>query len=539
MAEKSAEIQDPEKASLVDSGRLPTIQNSTLLESEQKNSLGTKNGNYIYHHHDDKRARGSAFRQILAALVAQLGTINTGMVFGFAAIANVQLQDSNDTLVTTSDQRTWIASTSAIGTPIGCLLSGYLMDIFGRKASLIVTEVPALFGWILISCATNVNMIYAGRFFTGLGSGMVGAPARVYASEVTQPHLRGMLTAFASVGVSTGVLIEYSLGSLLSWWVCAAISAILPLAALLLMFLFPETPSFLIAQNRPEQARIALQKFRDSNYNLDKEMNLLLNFSNKNNIKRLTGFRETINALLKPNAVKPFLILMLYFLIYQWTGTNAVTFYAAKIFQDSGATINKYLATVIIGIVRLIFTIVACILCRRCGRRPLTMISAFGCGISMLAFGIYEWIKVYWTDNNMEHSWTWFPLFCLIFYTAACTLGFLVIPWIMIGELYPVQVRGLLGGFTTMSAHAFVFTVVQTFPLLNETITIHGTYLLYGFISIFGMVYFYLCLPETKGKTLQEIEDYFSGRSDTLKTGLNSKLWMSRKLNVEKGQVLP
>lgn len=413
------------------------------------------------------------------------------------------------------------------------------MDIFGRKASLIVTEVPALIGWILIACATNVNMIYAGRFFTGLGSGMVGAPARVYASEVTQPHLRGMLTAFASVGVSTGVLIEYSLGSILSWNVCAGISAFLPLAALLLMFLFPETPSFLISRNKPEEARLSLQRFRDKNYNLEKEMDLLLNFSNKNNIKRLTGFRETMTALLKPNAVKPFLILMLYFLIYQWTGTNAVTFYTAQIFQDSGTTINKYVATVMIGVVRLICTILACILCRRCGRRPMTMISSVGCGISMLGFGAYEWIKVYWTTNDIPISWTWFPLLCLILYTIACTLGFLVIPWIMIGEIYPVQVRGLLGGLTTMSAHIFVFTVVQTFPLLNETITIHGTYLLYGFISMFGTVYFYLCLPETKGKTLQEIEDYFSGRSDSLKTGFSNKHWTSDKLNVQKGQVLP
>ena len=431
------------------------------------------------------------------------------------------------------------ASTSAIGTPIGCLLSGYLMDISGRKASLIVTEIPALLGWILIACATNVEMIYAGRFFTGLGSGMVGAPARVYASEVTQPHLRGMLTAFASVGVSTGVLIEYSLGSLLSWNICAALSAILPLAALLLMFLFPETPSFLLSKNKPEQARLSLQRFRDNKYNLDKEMDLLRNFSNKNNLKRLTGLREKCSALLKPNAVKPFLILLLYFLIYQWTGTNAVTFYTADIFRDSGTTINKFLATVIIGIVRLLSTILACILCRQCGRRTLTMVSSVGCGISMLAFGIYEWIKVYWSDNNMPISWTWFPLFCLIFYTIACTLGFLVIPWVMIGELYPIQVRGLLGGLTTMSAHIFVFTVVQTFPLLKDAINVHGTYLLYGFISIFGTIYFYFCLPETKGKTLQEIEDYFSGRSDSLKTGLSNKSWASNKLNVEKGQVLP
>lgn len=89
----------------------------------------------------------------------------------------------------------------------------------------------------------------------------------------------------------------------------------------------------------------------------------------------------------------------------------------------------------------------------------------------------------------------------------------------MIGEVYPVQVRGLMGGFTTMSAHCFVFMVVKTFPLLSHTITEHGTFLLYGCISLFGTIYFYTFLPETKNKTLQEIEDYFSGRNSSLKTG--------------------
>lgn len=271
---------------------------------------------------------------------------------------------------------------SSIGTPIGCILSGYMMDMFGRKRSLIISEVPALLGWLLIAFSQNVGTIYAGRFFVGLASGMVGAPARVYTSEITQPHLRGVLIALASVGVSTGVLIEYALGSIVTWNVVAGISAILPFVALVLMFIFPETPSYLISRNEPEKARQALSQIRSSSFNLEPEMNTLLNYRKNNNIKRLTGFKEIVQALVKPNAMKPFLILFFYFLIYQWSGTNVVTFYAVEVFEDSGATVDKYLATVILGVVRLVFTIVACVLCRRMGRRTLTMVSSVGCGVS-------------------------------------------------------------------------------------------------------------------------------------------------------------
>lgn len=420
---------------------------------------------------------------------------------------------------------------SAIGTPIGCFFSGYLMDLLGRKLSLILTEVPALLGWLLIFSASDVRMIYAGRFFTGLGSGMVGAPARVYTSEVTQPHLRGTLTAIASVGVSTGVLFQYALGAMLSWNICAGISAVIPAVALGLMLFFPESPSYLISVNKPKEARESLQKFRSTSYDLNEEMDTMVNFSNKNNLKRLTGFREIVTALVQPNAMRPFLILFLYFLIYQWTGTNAVTFYAVDIVALSGIKLDKYLVTVGLGALRLASTIVACIACRKYGRRPMTLISSVGCGIAMVALGTYIWLQKYLSDH------AWIPILCIAGYTVACTLGFLVIPWVMIGEVYPVQIRGIIGGLTTMSAHFFVFTVVKTYPLLAQSITQHGTFLLYGSISLFGTIFFYFCLPETKNKSLQEIEDYFSGRNNDLKTGTISI--RPKFLHVKKGQMLP
>lgn len=410
------------------------------------------------------------------------------------------------------------------------------MDMFGRKKSLIITEIPALLGWILISLSSNVEMMCIGRLLVGLGSGMVGAPARVYTSEVTQPHLRGMLIAFASIGVSTGVMIEYLLGSLFKWETCAVISGIIPCMALLLMFAFPETPSYLVSRGQPEKARKALQRFRSESYDLDQEMNVLMEFSNKNNVKRLTGFKEIINAILKPNAIKPFILLSFYFLIYQWSGTNAVTFYAVEIFQDSGATVEKYTATVMLGVIRLIFTIVACILCLKCGRRPLTLVSSIGCGLSMIGLGSYMWILDYWKNNEIVPVLTWVPVVCIFSYTIACTLGFLVIPWVMIGEVYPVQVRGIIGGFTTMTAHSFIFFVVKTYPMLSDALSRHGTFLLYGFISLFGTIYFYICLPETKNKTLQEIEDYFSGRNDALGTRKRSNI--SNVIDIKNGQAL-
>lgn len=500
-----------ETSALVDKGALPKI----VATNEKGVTMTLPN----VEGQPSKSERGKALRQVIAAFVANIGTINTGLIFGFSAVVIPQLQAADTLIPVDESQSSWVASLSAIGTPIGCLFSGYMMDTIGRKKALLLTEIPLIIGWIVIACATNVDMIYAGRVLTGFGSGMVGAPARVYTSEVTQPHLRGMLCALASTGISLGVLVQYTLGAFTSWKTLSIISASVPVLAFVLMLFMPETPNFLVTKNKPDQAMKSLAKLRGSTYNLEREVTQLQAFAQKSNQKKKLTPKETIQALLHPSCLKPFGILSLYFMMYQFSGVNTITFYAVEIFRDSGTTMDKYTCTIMLGVVRLVFTIVAAILLRRCGRRPLTFISGIGCGFTMVGLGTYLYYKKSWEEAvpPIEPTATWFPVACIFIFTITCTLGFLVVPWVMIGELYPMKVRGIVGGFTTCMAHICVFIVVKTYPFLSHLLERHGAFILYGVISFVGTIFFYLCLPETKGKTLQEIEDYFSGRTKSLK----------------------
>lgn len=160
------------------------------------------------------------------------------------------------------------------------------MDNIGRKRTLILTEFPMVAGWAMISMATSAEMIYIGRLLTGLGSGMVGAPSRVYTSEVTQPHLRGMLTALSSVGLSFGVLFQYVMGSFLTWQMLSGISCIVPVVALLGMLLLPESPNYLVSHQKPEKAVQSLAKLRGSSYNIQREVDQLQAFADKTNAKK-------------------------------------------------------------------------------------------------------------------------------------------------------------------------------------------------------------------------------------------------------------
>ncbi|KAK3932868.1 Facilitated trehalose transporter Tret1 [Frankliniella fusca] len=492
--------------------------------------------------------RGSALRQVLMSFIANLGTINTGMAFGFSAVVIPQLKSATSDITIDEDQASWIASLSSASTPVGCILSGWLMDAIGRRRALLLTEIPLLLGWVLIATAAPVSglyQIYAGRLLVGLGSGMVGAPARVYTGEVTQPHLRGTLSALASVGVSLGVLLEYSVGSCVPWRVLAGLSSIVPTLALLLTLIAPESPAWLVSRGRHQEARESLLRVRGANCDVQRELDDMRAFAERNNVAKL-GWSDTFRELVKPAAVKPFLILVAYFGIYQFSGVNTITFYAVHVFTESGASMDKYLATTLLGVVRLLFTVAGCMALRRCGRRPLTLSSSIGCGVTMLGLGGYMLAWETWTeagDGTTVRTATWFPVACIFLYTAFCTTGFLIVPWVMIGEVYPSNVRGLIGGLTTCAAHMFVFLVVKSFPLMESLMGHSGTFLLYGVISIFGTAFFWFFLPETKGRSLQEIEDYFSGRSDSLskptKKALGGSAAQQKILVPPKGQVLP
>lgn len=157
---------------------------------------------------------------------------------------------------------------------------------------------------------------------------------------------------------------------------------------------------------------------------------------------RISSPKEIIAALLEPACLKPFAILVTYFMMYQFSGVNTITFYAVSIFQETGSTMDKYTCTIMLGVVRLFFTVVGCVALRRFGRRPLTFISGIGCGVTMIGLGVYLYFKHEWDSAvpPIEPTATWFPVACIFLFTITCTLGFLVVPWVMIGELYPQKV---------------------------------------------------------------------------------------------------
>jgi len=375
----------------------------------------------------------------------------------------------------------------------GCVLGGLLMERLGRRAAHQLISVPYVLGWVLISLARNTAMLYIGRFLTGLSVGMIGPLSAVFIAEIAGPAYRGVLLATVSVAVSTGILLANLLGTFLHWKLAAAISAIFPLICYIGVHWLPESPTWLAAKGRNAEATAAFQWYRGYSPDAKKEMEDLLNKHASE--RRKQSWTELWAEMRKGSFLKPFFVMIVFFFVMQFSGVNALAFYTVNILTDVGSGLDAFLATNIIGLVRVVMSVVACILARWFGRRPLSVTSSLGAAVTLFALGA--------TGPG------WVPVLLLMLYICFISIGLVPLPWVMLGEVFPASLRGFGTGLTSAYGFLMFFAVVKTGPDLIASIGIHGTFYIYGAVALGGAVFLCFFLPETRNKTLQDIEEEY------------------------------
>ena len=218
--------------------------------------------------------------------------------------------------------------------------------------------------------------------------------------------------------------------------------------------------------------------------------------------------RNLLKHLLRRSSLIPLFILLSYFFFQQFSGIFAIVYYAVKISKDSGLIINDHVGAILIGTMRLIGAFLVASASRRFGRRPLSIISGLGMTLSIGSLSLYLFLK----DRGHVGEGGMLPVVCLMTYIFMSTLGFLVLPFAMMGELYPPKVKDVLSGLTTCVAYIFSFATVKTYEDMLNIMGKHGIFFFYALFSLLGTIFVILFLPETKGKTLLEIENFYVKR---------------------------
>lgn len=423
------------------------------------------------------------------------------MISGFSAILLPQLEDPTSTIQITSTEASWIASMAALPMALGCIVGGVIMEKYGRKVSHLIPCAPLVLGWLLIYFAGGVNMLLWGRFFTGLASGILAPPAAVYIGETSSPKYRGFLLANISLAMSLGLLAIHLLGTFLTWKTTTIVCTLLPCLAILILFTIPESPSWLANQGRLEEAAEAFLWCRG--YSMEAKEEMLAMIERQKAPKPETT--NNLSELKKPEFIKPLVIINLYLLITQFCGVNAISFYSISIMHDTmGENFNKYTATMIIDAIRVISSVIACVLLRHIGRRLLTIISGIGTAISLVGLSSFVYST---TCFPFLTQYSFIPLLSLIGYIGFVTLGLVPLPWAMLGEVFPLNQRGLGSGISSTLALIAIFLVVKMTPSLFAVLGVAGSFMGFGVVACLGTLYLWWYLPETKDRTLQEIEE--------------------------------
>ncbi|XP_065331408.1 facilitated trehalose transporter Tret1-2 homolog isoform X1 [Cloeon dipterum] len=447
--------------------------------------------------------------QLLIALGTSLSMLSPGMALGFSAVALPTLDELGiPGKVEPFDENTasWFASISNIATPVGCLASAWTLERLGRKWTLVLLNVPCVLGWVLLASAGSLWQLFAGRVGTGLAVGLASAVTNVYMAEVVQPHMRGLLLCWNSISIALGILIVYVLGSAFPWQVAAWSGAAAATVALLVSLALPESPAWLVGRGRRSQAERSLAALRGgAGPNVRVEFDELLRAQQGKPDSQ--GWRNLSKALRTPQFWKPLLILNVFFFFQQASGVYVVIFYAVDVVQEAGVTMDKYLATVLIGVARLVATAGVSVAMSRCGRRPLAIVSGLGMAACMLALAGHL--------QFAEGAASWVPATAVLGYILTSTLGLLTLPWVMVGELFPADLRGVGGGLTTCNAYLIGFVVLKAYPAMRHALSAAGLFLVYGLVALLSAAFTLLWLPETAGKTLAQVEQNFARRRAT------------------------
>ncbi|PNF24024.1 hypothetical protein B7P43_G08618 [Cryptotermes secundus] len=502
-----------------------------------------------------------SFREILLSSVSSATLLSSGINFGFSAVSLPHLQDPDGADRLTVEEGSWFASMGFVSILAGCLTTGPLMDSLGRKRTLLVSNTPFIVGWLLLWTAPKpapVALLYFARLLNGFGAGMASSPSNIYIAEMVTSSTRCMLVTWPSLAVSVGILLVYAMGFIIQEWrTVAAVAAFVPVITAILIFLcLSESPIWLLARGREDEARKSFEWIRnvDSNgitsIDVQREFQIIMENSRMlresvkkasqghaddeplfRNVAKTYGTGEAVilqakrkdlcNAVLstlrRSDVWKPLVILNCYFFFMQFSGVPVLIAYSVNIMMSEGVSLEPYLATVLLGIVKLFFEIVAGFVQNRCGRRPLSIGSGLGMAICMVGLGLYHELTV---ESDMRQRLAWIPLLVIFLYVVSAAIGFFLIPWAMLGEMYPAKVKGLACGITTFLGNLFGFASIKMFPtfvvLMGGTATnvnlkcTEGVFYLYGGITFVAVLFIYLFLPETFRKTLQEISDSFS-----------------------------
>ena len=452
------------------------------------------------------------FLSVVAALGGFLFGYDTAVISGTSA--QVTEQFGLDAL-----QQGWYVGCALIGSIIGVLFAGILSDKFGRKSTMILSAI--LFSTSAIGCAvsTDFNQLVIYRIIGGVGIGVVSIISPLYISEVAVAQYRGRLVSLYQLAVTIGFLGAYLvnyqlLGYSMSnpdvstgWWNMVFVSEVwrgmlgmetLPaIMFFIIIFFIPESPRWLILKGKEEKATNILERIYTSS---------------KEALFQLTETKSVLSSesksewklLLQPGIRKAVIIGVCIAVLGQFMGVNAVLYYGPSIFENAGLSGGDSLFyQVLVGLVNTLTTVLALVIIDKVGRKKLVYYGVSGMVISLVLIATYFIYGESWGISSI------FLLIFFLFYVFCCAVSICAVVFVLLSEMYPTRVRGLAMSIAGFALWIGTYLIGQLTPWMLQNLTPAGTFILFAIMCVPYMLIVWKLVPETTGKSLEEIERYW------------------------------
>ncbi|XP_047483521.1 facilitated trehalose transporter Tret1-like [Penaeus chinensis] len=472
--------------------------------------------------------RSRLLRQGGKVFMASLGCWVMGSMFTFPSVVATDLLHSNTTIYGTpisfGNSLDMLGSLVQLGSLPGAWAVAGLAVVLGRRYSMMISGIVALLAWLGVGLSPSSVGVLVSRAVSGMAMGGLTVVVNIYAIELSDPDVRGMMGMMLNLGIMAGQLVTVSVGYETRYFVVALIDSLIPAIFFLGLIWLPESPSFLVLKGRDEEARKVIRQLRGEHINVDEEIH---------NYRAMNEGREgrTVwRGLMQPRILKNLGIVSMLFVIVFFSGFFIVNANASRMFKAAGSTIDANLAAIIINIVQLIGGFIGFLLADKFGRKGLLYSGLTLMCISLTGLATYvglteshdgdgfpddllgnttatpsistftnEQIDVM-SEGPVIQRHGWIPLACLIVCQFGAAFGVNAIPFILSTEYFPTWIRAQASGICFSVYTAASFSALQLYTPMREGLTQAGLYGFYACVSAVGIPFTYFFITETSGQ---------------------------------------
>uniref|UniRef100_A0A1B6DBS9 Major facilitator superfamily (MFS) profile domain-containing protein n=2 Tax=Clastoptera arizonana TaxID=38151 RepID=A0A1B6DBS9_9HEMI len=465
-----------------------------------------------------KFRRNCNIAQYLVSIVLGGINANMGLVLSLQVIVIGDLLSGKESFHINSFEASWFGSLPFIFISTSSILAGFLQEKFGRKGTILFAHVPVIAGFVCLYLTDSVVLLYSSAISFGLFAGFNQGASMTYAGEVFQPELRGTLTSIPGIFFNIGFIVVFLLSTIYPWRKIVFICTVLPIVTFICTFILPESPLWLVQQKKNKKAKKALKWLRGwtTEEYIQDEWDALINQVNaktrKNDSKlpecqnlarsdtgpeeELTVF-QTCSLFFGSEVQRPMYLVLTYFLGVLCCCLMPFKPMLIEVMSEMKIKFDPHLFLFISALLQFAGACSFSIVLRRYGKRVLTI---FGFTVSIATcYGLAAYIML-----GIQKSWI--PLVLLSINSFIATFGLITIPWILISEVFPLRFRGIASGVSAALSNGIMFLTIKTYVNFKTLLGLPGSIIMYGTIAVFSLLYLYLNLPETEGKTLEDIE---------------------------------